>query len=148
MEKKPCFLMAKLSSRFNSCLNTCLEASWCSVSSAGCSNCQCLQPAWHCSGTSYVHPRSSSAWGERAAWFFVEERVQPCWRGWQLQPSPLPRPGAFGIVCLQKGFSPRFPPGCSCTGSPPPWPLGKEQHHSCLPAGNRTSLAENGLAFA
>lgn len=119
-----------------------------SLSSAGCSICQCLQPAWHCSGTSLGHPRSSSAPGETAALFHVRKGFSPNGET-QLQPFLLPRPGAFGAVSLQEGLiSPRFQPEGPRTGSPPPRPLCKEQPCSCLLAGNGASLAENGSAFA
>lgn len=146
MEKTPCFLVGKLSSHFNPCLNTCLEASWCTVfpqqAAPAASAC-----SLHDTAVGPVLGTTLHAWGETAALFHVRKGFSPNGET-QLQPFLLTRPGAFGAVSLQEGLSPRLQPEGPHTGSPPPWPLCKEQPCSCLLAGNGASLAENGSAFA
>lgn len=147
MEKNPYFLVGKLSSQFNPCLNTCLEASWCTVfpqqAAAAASACSLHDTAvgpglvTQAPAAPEVKQQLCSLWGKRLA--SLERMTAPAFPTAQTQ-------------CLWYCESARaqlLVPPCPCSGSPPPWPLGKEQPCSCLLlAGNRAPLAENGSVSA
>lgn len=146
MEKTPCFLVGKLSSHFNPCLNTCLEASWCIVfpqqAAPAASACSLHGTAvgpvlgTHAPAVPGVKQQLCFMWGKGSALMERHSSSLSCC------PDQVP-------LVLQEGLiSPRFQPEGPRTGSPPPWPLCKEQPCSCLLAGNGASLAENGSAFA
>lgn len=131
MEKKPCFLVGKLSSQFNPCLNTCLEASWCIVfpqqAAAAASACSLHHTAM---GSGLV-TQAPAAPGVKQQLCSLSGRSLALLERMAVPAFPTAQTRCLWYCESVRRAQPQVPP-CPCSGSPPPWPLGKEQPCSCL----------------